>query len=551
MTGDHESARDQQLEAILVAYLEAVESGQAPKREEFLAAHPEFAAELAAFLDGRERIDRLAVPLQQPVVGAPTLPHTDSSSPTAPLGTVRYFGDYELLEEIARGGMGIVYKARQVSLNRRVALKVILANQFASRAEVERFHVEAEAAAQLDHPNIVPIYEIGEHEGQQYFSMKLIEGAALAQRGEEFQKDPKSAARLVATVAQAVHHAHQRGILHRDLKPANILLDAQNQPYVSDFGLAKLAKRDGSLTQSGAVVGTPSYMPPEQALGKKDVTTAADVYSLGATLYDLLAGRPPFHGPTALDILVQVTDKEPTPPSVLNQRIDRDLETICLKCLRKEPEGRYASAEALAEDLARWVRGDPIQARPMGQVERTWKWMKRHLVRLVLTAVFAYGSCVVVLFFAVEVLSWQRGWSIIYSSLIGLLIGLLILFAFLSPDEQKKLLYKELFFCRQQIKQMQSQLRQLTQGLGQSPLPQQPQEDVARQDLVMAGPTRIQMLRAMMRGLFGGIFIGLLCNVCLDYLNKAGNWRGVIITLVAVLLEVILEIKGVRKSSKR
>jgi hypothetical protein len=227
MTGDNASGRDQRLEEILVAYLEAVEAGQAPKREEWLAAHPEFAAELAAFLDGRERIDRLAAPLQPPAAEAPTLPPADTSSPAAPLGTVRYFGDYKLLEEIARGGMGVVYKARQISLNRLVALKMILAGHLADDLTVQRFHKEAEMAAQLDHPHIVPIYEVGEHQCQHYFSMKLIDGPSLAQRlagrnaesaiGKEEQKE---AARLLATVARAVHHGHQCGIMHRDVKPA-------------------------------------------------------------------------------------------------------------------------------------------------------------------------------------------------------------------------------------------------------------------------------------------------------------------------------------------
>jgi serine/threonine protein kinase len=362
----------QRVEALLKSHDEASQFLTQP----ILEPRPEALPQAAAH-------ERVAEPVTVPPPG-----HAIAPSP-APEARVRSFGDYELLEEVGRGAMGVVYKARQISLNRLVAIKMMLANQFASSADVQRFHVEAEAAAQLDHPNILPIYEVGEHDGQQYFSMKLIEGRTLAQDGDVFQKDLPSAARLIATVARAVHHAHQRGVLHRDLKPANVLLDAHDQPYISDFGLAKLARSEGSLTQSGAIVGTPSYMPPEQAAGKKGVSTAADVYSLGAILYDLLTGQPPFDGPTAFEILLRVQEREPAPPSILNRRVDRDLETVCLKSLRKEPEGRYASAEALAEDLERWVRGEPILARPVGWVNKAMKWIKRHpeltLVFLLLT----------------------------------------------------------------------------------------------------------------------------------------------------------------------
>ncbi len=295
------------------------------------------------------------------------------------LGSVRYFGDYELVRELARGGMGVVYKARQVNLNRTVALKMILAGQLASEADVRRFYIEAEAAANLDHPGIVPIFEVGQHEGQHYFSMGFVEGMSLSQRLADGPLPAREAAELIRTVSQAIEYAHRRGVIHRDLKPANILLDPEGHPKVTDFGLAKQVRGDSGLTGSGQIMGTPSYMPPEQAGGQRgEIGPAADVYSLGATLYALLTGRPPFQAASPMDTLIQVVSEEPVPPRRLNPSIPRDLETICLKCLQKEQSRRYGSAAALADDLGNWIEGRPIQARPAGKAERAWRWCRRN-----------------------------------------------------------------------------------------------------------------------------------------------------------------------------
>ena len=292
---------------------------------------------------------------------------------------VRYFGDYELLREIARGGMGVVYRARQVSLNRPVALKMILAGQLASDDDVKRFYLEAEAAANLEHPGIVPIYEIGEHEGQHFFSMGFVEGTSLAAKVADGPLPPNEAASLTMKVAEAVQFAHEKGVIHRDLKPANVLLDVHGQPKVTDFGLAKKLKADSGLTHTGQVVGTPSYMPPEQAEGR-EVGPAADVYALGAILYCLLTGRSPFQAATPMDTLLQVVGQDPVPVRQLIATVPGDLETICLKCLEKDPRRRYASAAALGDDLRRYLAGEPIVARPVTAYERGWKWARRRPV---------------------------------------------------------------------------------------------------------------------------------------------------------------------------
>jgi eukaryotic-like serine/threonine-protein kinase len=303
-----------------------------------------------------------------------TLPPLETPVGPGPLNGMRSFGDYELLDEVARGGMGVVYRARQVSLNRVVALKMILGGRLASTTDVERFRVEAEAAAGLDHPNILPIYEVGEHHGQHYFSMKLVDGGSLAQAARRPVPDR---VRLLVDVCRAVDFAHAHGILHRDLKPANVLVDRDGMAYVTDFGLAKRTGSAAGLTQTGAILGTPDYMAPEQARGERSVSAAADIYALGAILYEVLAGQPPFRGPTHLDTILEVLERDPPHPRSIVPTADRELCDVALKCLAKDPAHRYPSAEALATDLARWLAGDGVSARRRRGLRWVVGWARR------------------------------------------------------------------------------------------------------------------------------------------------------------------------------
>jgi tetratricopeptide (TPR) repeat protein/tRNA A-37 threonylcarbamoyl transferase component Bud32 len=415
MTGpdtDH-TDREQRLGEAVFACLQDLESGRRPDPGRLRALYPDLADELLDYLAGREQFEHLARPLRDVARAAESVADPDQTVAEVPTGAappVPPVGGYELLEEIGRGGMGVVFKARQRDLNRVVALKMVHATS--GQAEAQRFRTEAELAACLDHPHIVPVHEVLEHHGQFCLSMKLLEGGSLAQRLDSFRDDPRAAAGLVATVARAVHHAHQRGVLHRDLKPSNILLDEAGRPYVTDFGLARRVETDSALTQTGAVLGTPSYMPPEQASGeRKALTTAADVYGLGALLYALLTGRPPFRGETMLDTLAQVREREPDPPGRLNRRVDRDLETVCLKCLRKEPASRYPSAEALADDLERWLKGEPILARPVGRLERLGRWCRRNPVVAGLSAAVALLLVLSVVGLSAAYLQLRSAWQ--------------------------------------------------------------------------------------------------------------------------------------------
>jgi eukaryotic-like serine/threonine-protein kinase len=383
------------------------ESGDPPAASDYVARFPSQAGRVAAAFCAAAPLRRRTGPAghdpdathmlgqapAQAAAGAGN--HAVSSAAGCTLKTV---GDYEILGEIARGGMGVVFKATQRSLKRLVALKMILAGQMASPQQRARFLREAQLAASLDHANIVPIIEVSEFQGCPFFSMKLVDGESLdhqieARSRSDTRIDPKAAAGLVASVARAVHYAHDRGFLHCDLKPSNILVDREGRPHVTDFGLAKHAGDDSSQTASGTILGTPSYMAPEQAAGmRKSLRPTTDVYGLGAILYELLTGCPPFRADTVMETVVAVLERDPAPPRELNPDVPRELETICLKCLEKSPQTRYPSAAALADELERYVRGEVIDATALLPRLRRWNRREPELVArlggLLLVAVF-------------------------------------------------------------------------------------------------------------------------------------------------------------------
>ena len=393
------------VDVLVAEYLDACDHGHTPSRSDWLSRYPEQAVELARFLDALENLSPAKTarptdtatngetqllpggnaPKDAAARGSETVLWNTSSGSTDAASTSAEavpfngsFGDYDLLETVARGGMGVVFKARHRQLDRVVALKMILTGQLADAQHIQRFRAEAQAAAKLDHPGIVPVYEVGEEKGLHYFTMAFVEGKSLAARLLDGPLPAKEAARLVRDLAAAVAYAHEHGIVHRDLKPANVLIDAQGQPKLTDFGLAKQTHGASEMTGTGQILGTPSYMSPEQAQGDAaTVGPAADVYGLGALLFALLTGRPPFQGASPFETIQHVIVAEAPKPRVLNPSVPRDLETICLKCLEKSPSKRYAAANALKDDLDRFLEDRPILARPAGVIEKAWRWYRR------------------------------------------------------------------------------------------------------------------------------------------------------------------------------
>jgi tetratricopeptide (TPR) repeat protein/tRNA A-37 threonylcarbamoyl transferase component Bud32 len=380
---------------VLAAYLEAERLGQAPTPEVWCAQHPGLANELETFLTDWGRFRRIADAIP-PVPFA----HLDG----APAEVPPTIANYEILGELGRGGMAVVYKARQTSLQRLVALKMVQENGFAE-GRLARFRVEAEAVARFKHPNIVQIHEIGEHEGRPFFSLEYVDGGTLAQRIVGQPQPTRQAAAITETLARAIDYAHEQGVVHRDLKPANVLLTMQGMPKIADFGLAKRLEGTNANTRTGAIVGTPSYLSPEQALGRKDVGRPTDIFALGGILYELLTGRPPFRGDTPMETILQATSCQI--PSLRAQRpeIPRDLETICLKCLEKDPRKRYPSAWALATDLRHFLNGEAIEARPIGGLEFCWRWCRR---RPVLSVLMAAIVCVVCMGGVAALCMWRQ-----------------------------------------------------------------------------------------------------------------------------------------------
>ncbi|MFI4876988.1 MAG: serine/threonine-protein kinase [Blastopirellula sp. JB062] len=362
MTEDADQ-REARLAALIDQLAAQAQAGRQVDLDQVAAAHPDLAADLRELWGAVMLAD--AVATQARSNQELTRAASDSTSEhLAPLSLPADFGDYVLLEEIGRGGMGIVYRARQKSLDRIVAVKMVLRDRLASREDQARFRSEAEAAARIEHPAIVPIYEVGELDRRCYFTMKYVEGETLSERIARGPLPPREAAKLLQQISDAVHCAHQQGVLHRDLKPSNILLDQSGRPLVTDFGLAKKTVDGVDLTRTGAILGTPTYMAPEQAAGNRGrIGPVSDVYSLGTILYAMLTGRPPFQGDSPVDVVLKVLEQDPPLPRELNAQVDRDLEMIALRCLQKPIDLRYRSAEALSRDLNAYLHDESISAR--------------------------------------------------------------------------------------------------------------------------------------------------------------------------------------------
>ncbi len=381
------SDRQQRLECAIATFLDHEAQGSSRDADELIAAYPDLATDLREFLANHQRIvqivnsshpnDRLAIEVPNVAI-TPRQNSSDFVEENSPKSSHRIFGDYELLHEIARGGMGVVYKARQLSLNRTVAIKMILQGTLAGSEEIERFKLEAKAVAQLTHPQIVVIYDVGHCDDQYFYAMEYVEGRSLAQVLRAGAISPRRAAEYVEQVAKAIHFAHQNGVVHRDIKPSNILIDEYERARVTDFGLAKHVDRGDELTLSGQMVGTPAYMAPEQITNRRgDIGPLCDVYSLGVLLYELLTKQLPFAGRDQFETLLQVLDCDPQSPRKVNSQVPRPLEMICLKCLEKDPQRRYASAADLADDLSRFLAGDPISLSSSKLVDRLMRTLER------------------------------------------------------------------------------------------------------------------------------------------------------------------------------
>jgi len=390
-------SNDGRIDELLDRWEDARERGQPIGVEELCADCPELATEVGRRIAVQETMSRMLDLEDTALSRGPT------TIEQLRRNLFEKLPQFEFVAELGSGGMGVVFKARQVKLNRMVALKVLRAGTLARTDELERFRHEAMAVAQLQHPNIVQVYDVGDVDGLPFLCLELVDGGNLAEFARGAQQQPSDAARLIEKIARAVHHAHQRGIVHRDLKPANILLSsvsdhrremspgaddaAQFEPKIGDFGLAKYVDRQTGNTLSGAIVGTPAYMAPEQAAGKgRDVGPAADIYALGAVFYELLVGRPPFQGDSPSSIIAQIVNGEPIAVRRLRPEVPRDIETICHRCLQKDPAKRYQSAEALADDLRQFQNGEPIRARRVGIAERTWRWCRRNRMTAALAA---------------------------------------------------------------------------------------------------------------------------------------------------------------------